>query len=235
METLTTLASELREPLLNPALNESPQKISKQALRNSLKASTLDGVLAVVFSAATGGVLLTNFLLDLGATPVEIGLLSAIPMLVNLLQPAGAYIADRTTSRHDYCLWIFGPSRLLWLILALGIVWFGCRPAELHHLVLLTMIIIFASSILGAFGSSAWLSWMATLVPHRLRGRYFGFRNSAASLTNLLIMPILGITVSTWPTGTIYGYGIVLVLGIVAGIASLGFQFLMVDVNPQQP
>ena len=71
--------------------------ISKQAIRTSLNASTLDGVVAAIFGATTGGVLLTNFLLKLGATPVEIGLLSSIPMMVNLLQPVGAYIADRTT------------------------------------------------------------------------------------------------------------------------------------------
>lgn len=238
METFAVPVSELREHLLTPALAtpvESPCKTSKQAIRTSLKASTLDGVLAVVFGAATGGVILTNFLLELGATPVEIGLLSSIPMLVNLLQPVGAYIADRTNSRHNYCLWIFGPSRLLWLILVLGIGWFCWSSAERHQLVLLTMGIIFASSILGAFGSSAWFSWMATLVPHRLRGRYFGLRNSAASLTNLLIVPILGFAVSAWPTGTIHGYGVVLIIGIVAGIASLGFQFLMVDVNPKRP
>jgi len=76
---------------------------------------------------------------------------------------------------------------------------------------------------------------MAALVPHRLRGRYFGFRNSAASLTNLLSAPLLGFAVSAWPSGPMQGYGVVLFLGVVLGIVSLGFQFFMVDVNPQLP
>jgi len=67
-----------------------------------------------------------------------------------------------------------------------------------------------------------------------LRGRYFGIRNSAGSLTNLLSVPILGAVVSAWSCET-NGYGVVLLLGVVAGIASLGFQFLMADVNPQLP
>ncbi len=211
-----------------------PQKISKQAIRTSLQASTLDGVLSVIFSATTGGVLLTNFLLKLGATPVEIGLLSSIPMLVNLLQPVGAHIADRTTSRHNYCLWIFGVSRLLWLILLLGIGWVSWSNSDPHQLVLWTLGIILMTHLLGALGSSAWFSWMAALVPHRLRGRYFGIRNSAASFTNLLSVPILGAVVSAWSCET-NGYGVVLLLGVVAGIAGLGFQFLMADVNPQLP
>ena len=177
---------------------------------------------------------MTNFLLQLGATPVEIGLLSSIPMLVNLLQPLGAYIADLTTSRHSYCLWIFGISRLLWATLLLLIAWVSWSHTDLHQLVYWTLGIIFATSILGALGSSAWFSWMAALVPPRLRGRYFSVRNSAASLTNLLTVPLLGFVVSAWSCET-NGYGVVLLLGIVAGIASLGFQFLMVDVNPQRP
>ncbi len=223
-------------PAPEPVLpTPSPQKISKQAIRTSLQASTLDGVLAVIFSASTGGVLLTNFLLNLDATPVEIGLMSSIPMLVNLLQPVGAYIADRTSSRHNYCLWIFGISRLLWLILLLGIGWFSWSNTDPHPLVMWTLVIILATNILGAFGGCAWFSWMAALVPHRLRGRYFGLRNSVASLTNLLSVPILGFIVSAWSCDPVYGYSVVLLLGIVAGIASLGFQFLMADVNPQLP
>ena len=234
--SLSSPALEIQQPLGAPApiVPTTPQKISKQAIRTSLKASTLDGVLAVIFSATTGGVLLTNFLLQLHASPVEIGLLSSIPMLVNLLQPVGAYIADRTTSRHNYCLWIFGISRLLWVTLLLGIAWVSFRPADPHQLVFWTLGIILATNILGALGSSSWFSWMAALVPPRLRGRYFGFRNSAASLTNLVCVPILGFVVSAWSSET-NGYGVVLLLGIVAGIVSLGFQFFMADVNPQLP
>lgn len=234
--SLSSPGLEIQQPLLTPApiVPTTPQKISKEALRTSLQASTLDGILAAIFSATTSGVLLTNFLLKLGATPVEIGLLSSIPMLVNLLQPLGAYIADRTTSRHNYCLWIFSTSRLLWLILLLAIGWVSSSNAASHQLIFWTLGIILATNILGALGSSAWFSWMAALVPHRLRGRYFGLRNSVASLTNLLTVPILGFVVSTWSCET-NGYAVVLLLGVVAGIASLGFQFLMVDVNPQLP
>jgi len=31
------------------------------------------------------------------------------------------------------------------------------------------------------------------------------------------------------------GYGVVLFLGVVVGLVSLGFQFFMVDLNPQIP
>lgn len=206
--------------------------VSKKDIRATLKASTLDGLFASVFESATSGVILSNFLLQLGATSVEIGILSAIPMVVNLLQPLGAYIADRTTSRHWYNLWIFGVSRLLWLALVVEIVW-GRQHTDSHKLLEWTLATALAASLLAAFANSNWFSWMAAVVPHRLRGRYFGFRNSAVSLITLLGVPLMGLGVSTWSTDPIFGYGIVLFVGILAGLISLGFQFLMVDVNPQ--
>jgi len=156
-------------------------------------------------------------------------------MLSNLLQPLGAYFADRTTSRYLYCRWIFGVSRLLWLFLILGIGWVSWSTTDPHRLVSWTLGMVLVTHILEALGSSSWISWMAALVPHRLRGRYFSFRNSAASLTNLLSAPLLGFAVYAWPRGPMQGYGVVLFLGVVLGIVSLGFQFFMVDVNPQLP
>ncbi|MEG4321762.1 MULTISPECIES: MFS transporter [unclassified Microcoleus] len=233
-EPLALQTSEILEKkisqLVRPA--KTALKIPKQDIRSTLKASTLDGVFATVFDAATGGVILSSFLLQLGATSVEIGILSAIPMVVNFLQPLGAYIADRTTSRHWYNLGIFGVSRLLWLLLAVAIVW-GRQHADSHELLQWTLATVLAASVLGAFASANWFSWMSAVVPHRLRGRYFGFRNSATSLISLLGVPLMGLCVSTWGADRISGYGMVLFVGVLAGMISLGCQFWMVDVNPQ--
>lgn len=208
--------------------------VAKQALRQSLRASTFDGMFATVFSNVTTGVLLSNFLVELGATPSQIGLLAAIPMLANLIQPLGAILGDRTTSRHHYCLWIYGPSRLLWLILLGGIGLASQGQIDHPTLVYWTLAIAFLSHLVGALGSAPWFSWLATLVPRRLRGRYFGTRNSAASLVNLLSIPALGWLVSSWVGGSLQGYGLTLLLAVFAGLTSLGFQFWMVDVNPQR-
>ncbi len=206
---------------------------SKAEIRTSLKAATLDGVFAAVFANVTGGVLLTHFLLELGANPTEIGILASIPMLANLMQPIGAYFSEQTTSRHDYCFWVYGISRSLWLGLAIAIVQVGQHHAAPDVLIAIALGVALLSYFLGALGSAPWLSWMAAIVPPSLRGRYFGLRNSAANLTTLISMPLIGLVVSRWQGGSIQGYGIVLLLGIVSGLVSLYFQNFMVDVNPQ--
>jgi MFS family permease len=213
--------------------SKSSSRFPKNAIRTSLQASTLDAIFATIFSITTGGILLSNFLVELGASPVVFGLLSSIPMLVNLIQPLGAYISERTTSRFQYSMLVYGISRLLWLILVIGILGVGWGLINSQQLLILTLFIVFLSHLSGGLGSASWMSWLAIIVPRSLRGRYFGIRNSATSLTNLLCVPLAGLAVSHWYGGTRQGYGVVLFVGIVFGFISLGCQYFKVDVNPQ--
>lgn len=221
------------EPVFS--LSSPPEsKFSKTEIRSSLRASTLDGIFATVFSNIAGGVLLSNFLVELGASPVEIGLSASIPMMANLLQPLGAILGDRTSSRHNYCLAIYTPSRLIWLFLLIGLAGYRWGNITNHAMVIWTLSIVCITHFLGALGSASWLSWLAALVPKRLRGRYFSIRNSAANLTCLICVPLAGFAVSRYDKGSIEGYGLVLLFGIVMGLLSLGFQWFMTDVNPQE-
>jgi MFS family permease len=237
--TITHPSQESPEPVMGTepvfSLAAEPEShLSKPQIRDSLRASTLDGIFATVFSNIAGGVLLSNFLVELNATPVQIGMLAAIPMVANLMQPLGAYFSDRTTSRHNYCFWIYAPARLIWLLLIGGIALFSYGKIDSQSLICWTLAIVFATNMLGALGSASWLSWLAALVPRRLRGRYFGVRNSAANLTSLISIPFAGFMVSLFPEGSIEGYGVVLFIGVVMGLLSLVFQWGMSDVNPQE-
>lgn len=208
-------------------------KLSKADIRRSLKASTLDGTFSSVFENIVKGVLVSNFLMGLGAGAFEVGLLTSIPMLANLLQPLGAYFSEKTVSRHAYCLWIFGAARLLWLVPAVGIFMFSHEMLTAQALSFITLGVLSTSNILEAIGGASWMSWMAALVPGRLRGRYFSLRRSLSSLTALLTIPMGGWLVSRWMGGEVEGYGVALIIAVLMGLGSLGFQFYMSDINPQ--
>ncbi|BAY37083.1 hypothetical protein NIES2111_14170 [Nostoc sp. NIES-2111] len=237
IETAAPLTSEILQVTPPEATltltTKSSLRIPKDAIRTSLKASTIDSVFATVYSLGTSGILLSNFLIELDASPVVFGMLSSIPMLVNLIQPLGAYLSERTTSRFQYSMWIFGTARFLWLILLIGVILFNWGSFSPQQLEILTLSILLVTNLLGGLGSPSWLSWLAMIVPRRLRGRYFGLRNSAASLTNLICVPLAGLLVSHWYGGTIQGFGIVLLISILSGFLSLGCQYFKVDVNPQ--
>ncbi len=210
-----------------------PLRIPTIAIRQSLTASTLDGVFAVIFANLTGGVLLSNFLVNLRVSPWEVGILAAIPLMANVIQPLGAWLSDRFSSRHNYCVSVYFPARLVWIVLLVGIGLFQADRLDAHGMVLWTMVVMLSSHLLGGLGSAAWLSWMAVLVPRRLRGTYFGIRNSAANLASLVVVPIAGLGVANYPRGELEGFAIALSIGILAGGLSLAFQWRMVDVNPQ--
>ncbi len=238
-ETASSLISEISEteviettiaPSLLPIYNRT---FSKDAIRTSLRASTMDAIFAGIFGITTGGILLSNFLVELDAAPVAFGILASIPMLVNFIQPLGAYISERFSSRYQYSLLIYAPSRLIWLILVICIAAFSQQLINSQQLVILTLLIVFMSHLWGGLGSASWLSWMATLVHRRLRGRYFGIRSSVASLTNLICVPLAGLAVSHWYGGSLQGYGILLFIGILFGMISLACQHFKLDVNPQ--
>jgi MFS family permease len=206
---------------------------TKVSVRQSLQASTVDGGLAAVFSNITGGILLSNFLLDLGANSVEIGTIASLPMLTNLLQPLGALLSNRTNSRHSYGIWMFLPARLVWLLLLAGIIFVDRHRDISHELVYLTLALLFVSNLLAALGSASWMSWLAALVPPRVRGRYYSIRNIVSNLANLLCLPAASFIVANWHGSELAGYGVVLGIGIVTGLLSLGCQHFMIDVDPQ--
>ncbi|MEH1934686.1 MAG: MFS transporter [Nostoc sp.] len=233
VETTAPLTLEITQIASPPTTLSPTSRIPKDSIRTSLKASTADSVLATVYSLGTSGILLSNFLVELGASPVVFGMLSSIPMLVNLIQPLGAYLSERSTSRFQYSLRTHGIGRLLWLVLVIGIASVSWGLFNTHQLVILTLLIVLFSNLLGGLGTASWLSWVAMIVPRRLRGRYFGTRNSAASLTNLVCVPMAGIIVSHWYGGSLQGYGVVLLVGIVFGIIGLGCQYFQVDMNPR--
>ncbi len=208
--------------------------VTKKAIRTSLRASTIDSAFAALYTITTTGILLSNFLVDLHASPVAIGMLASIPMLVNLIQPVGAYLSERVTSRFHYSMRTNSLGRLAWIILLLGIVAFSWGLVNSDQLVVLTLGILLVSNLSAGLGSASWLSWMAQIVPRKLRGRFFGIRNSVASLTNLICVPLAGLVISKWYGGSIQGYGVVVFVGILSGILSLGCQYFQLDINPQQ-
>jgi MFS family permease len=234
LQIKTISQQNIEDNILDISENQAfPYKFAKNIVRTSLRASTIDAIFASIFSLATGGVLLSNFLVQLDASPVIFGMLSSIPMVVNLIQPVGAYISEQSKSRFEYSLLTFGASRLLWISLVLGVIAFSQGFVNNQQLIILTLIVLLCSNLLGGLGSASWLSWLAMIVPSKLRGRYFGLRTSASNFTNLLCVPLGGLMISSWYGGTIQGYALVLFISIICGIISLGCQYFQVDVNPQ--
>ncbi len=153
-----------------------------------MRTSTLDGLFAVQYTTLTAGTLLTAFLLALGATAFQVGLVAALPLLGGLLQPAGAeVIRKRGGYRKGVCLVAAIADLLLWGVSVAAVIWMPQAVA------ITTVIAVLAlQQAAGAFVGVAWTSWMSDLIPPRLRGRYFGTRNFICNAFGAVTAAIAG-------------------------------------------
>lgn len=150
--------------------------LSQSEVRRGLRLSIMDGMFAQVYISVTMGAFLTGFALLLGAGNTVLGIVGAMPFLLQPLQILGAWLIERRGARKP--LAVAGSlGRLLWL----GLVALPYLPFSLTQRLSLLILTLLAVNALLALSVNAWTHWMTDLVPPRLRGRYFSLRNTAAA------------------------------------------------------
>jgi MFS family permease len=156
-------------------------------LRRSLRACTAEGLFAEVVSAFAGGTLLTAWALYLGAGPLYVGLLVALPQIAQLFHLVGAWTTASFGHRRA-CLWLVGTSRQVGLVLVL----LPFLPISQTARQVVLLAVASFTAVLGVLGNNAWVAWMGELVPARMRGRYFGRRTGVCMLAGALAAAVAG-------------------------------------------
>ncbi|MCG3179964.1 MAG: hypothetical protein BIFFINMI_02318 [Phycisphaerae bacterium] len=102
------------------------------------------------------------------------GILSAIPFIGTLFQMLGSYWIERSGRRK--ALFVVGNliQRFTWMGVA-AVPWLMVPGTWAAVLSVMGLVLLHATS--GAMAAPAWTSWMADIIPPRLRGRYFGLRS----------------------------------------------------------
>ncbi|RXZ84110.1 MFS transporter [Paenibacillaceae bacterium] len=165
---------------LIPGMNRRPTSNQRRALRTII----VEGIPATIIANLLGGPILTAYLLFLGANSSQIGFVLAIPPIANLLQIFAAFSMQRLSNRRLYVI-LFGIAhRTIWILT--GAIPF-LVPDRFQIPVFITL--FFLSFAAAATSSVFWSSAVADIVPAKIRGRYFGIRNTIhwaiASLTLL--------------------------------------------------
>lgn len=152
-------------------------RVKRKGVRESLRASTAEGVVADVVGAFTGGAVQTGWALYLGCSPFWIGVLGAIPFLAQVLQLPAVWVSSRFGQRRValVCVALSRQAYLPLVVLPLLPISQGAK-----QLVLIAVAAI--AGVLGVVGNNAWTAWMADLVPTAIRGRYFGQRTAMCTL-----------------------------------------------------
>lgn len=154
-------------------------------VRKNIRYAVIEGSLSNVMGTLVGGAFLTGFALLLGAQDGHIGLLAAIPALLNLTQLFGSVLIRRFGSRRRLCLMAISMSRAMWLaILAIPFIFLGNGFGDLRVWLLMSGIALV--SLFSSAAGVAWLSWITDLVPASMRGRFNGRRSMYAGIAAMI-------------------------------------------------
>jgi MFS family permease len=151
----------------------------------------------IVWLTCVSGSQVTDFCGSVGFDSFDIGLLTAVPFVATFSQLFAAILIERTGLRKFQFLHCATAHRLLWIPIALVPLVFKV-PSGLAVVVVLTL--MGCSSFLASLSSPAWTTWMADLIPRRIRGRYFAIRGIWSQAVSLGVVVILGLLLDhQWP------------------------------------
>lgn len=155
-----------------------------------------------------------------GATPSQIGLLTAAPALVNLLFTLPLGVWGSRFRLHTATCWAWAATRIFYLFLIP--LPFFLSPSEQ---VWATILIILVMSIPGTLAAIIGNAFFAEVVPDEWRGQVVGTRNAilafSTTITSLVSGQILGHMV--FPSG----YQVVFAIGFISSALSCLHLFLV--------
>jgi MFS family permease len=164
------------------------------SVRRWLPFITIEGSLANVFIVLTGGAFITALALLFGANDFEIGVLAAIPFLAQIAQLSSAFFVEQIKNRKSVVWWLSVTGRQAWWIL-LPVLFL-----PLGHKLEILMLVALFSNVAVMIATPAWLSWMADLIPEKVRARYFGFRSAWLAASTIVSVLVGGVVLDHFKT-----------------------------------
>ncbi|MBN1573363.1 MAG: MFS transporter [Deltaproteobacteria bacterium] len=201
-------------------------------LKKNIKNSFYDGIFGNIFATLTGGLFLTSLALYLKMSDLLIGILAAMPYLVNISQLYTSQVIEKRVSRKRIYFWASAGNRALWIPLALiFLLPFGYERAKIY----IVLFFILSSYVFASIGSVSWLSWMSDLVPDGIRGRFFGTRNTLNGFIGMIILLIFGNIFDFFEKsedhGLSFGFLLAFSTAVILGLFSLFFIKRVKDVG----
>lgn len=179
------------------------------SVRESLRASFMDGIFAAIMSGMTDQYF-TPFALALGATAQQIGWVSGLPSLFGSFSQLFAVQAiHRIGGRLKLLVRTVATQALLVLFIAL------LAGIEIPYRVELFLLLLVLFTISGALAGPAWGSLMTDYIPMSKRGSYFAWRTRIVGVVHVVSLIGAGLLLS-WTREFSHASGFLIVFLIAA-------------------
>lgn len=162
--------------------------VTDENLELSRRRFVIEGCLSNGIFTLTSGAFLVGYASYLGANDQFNGIIVALPLLANIIQMFSPLLLERLSSRKRLivALCLFYRT-LLGLMMFIPLIT-DSKPLRL--LILGTMYFVAYSA--SGFLAPAGASWIISLVPEKLRGRYFGIRDMCILASAAVLSLIMG-------------------------------------------
>ena len=188
----------------------------------AIAASGADGLISGGFLAA--------FALLLGASNVHIGIITALPPILQPVQLVAVVLIERLRMRKPFAVTSYFIAYAAWIPVAL-------IPfvLDVPHAGAVTLLLVFVAlrGIAQAFLNPSWIGWMRDIVPQDVMGSFFSQRMRIATIA-AAVAGLVGAFYIDWWAGRvpepeqIYGYSYAMLFGsILLGFGAVGFMARM--------
>jgi MFS family permease len=183
---------------------------------------------SVWFTIIMPGAALNGFGDVLGASEKMFGLIAAAPALATLAGIPGSWLIEVTGQRRKVFLICLLVQRILTAALVLFPLAFGLDTPAARATFIVTLLIMWALQNIGGPG---WVSWMADLVPARIRGRYFARRRQLGMATSVPAALIVGELLNRYAGSDMTPWLLILIFlaATVFGILDIGIFLYIPD------
>ncbi|MEZ5414669.1 MAG: MFS transporter [Opitutaceae bacterium] len=203
--------------------------LTDAARERGLRNMTLQAVAASGADGLASGGFLAAFALILGATNFQIGVMTAIPSIVQPLQLLAVVLVERVRMRKLITVTAYFIAYAMWIPVAL-IPFF----IEVPNPTAITVMLFFIAlrGMANAFVSTGWNGWLRDIIPQDVMGKFFAHRLRLATIASVIAAILAAGYIDWWkesgPTAEIFGYSYAMLAGsVLFGFAAVAFMARM--------
>jgi len=195
---------------------------------------TLQAIAASGADGLASGGFLAAFALILGATNVHIGIMTAIPFIMQPLQIFAVVVVERLRMRKIIAVTAYFITYVTWIPIA-----FIPFVIDVPNPGAVTLLLFFIAvrGAANAFVNTSWNGWLRDIVQQDIMGKFFAQRMRVATIAAAISAMLAAFYIDWWKgtvadSDVIFGYSITIVFGSVL-LGGAAVQFMARMPEPQ--